>query len=642
MGDLASPARIGVWERDHRGDRYERQPGDWHRWADITGFSRLPEGRRVLFLGESAARGFFYDPLVTPALLIEQGLRACGPERVEVIDLARVGARTPDILGVAGLARDLAPDVVAVLAGNNWKYELSDLASPRTRGDEARALAEDGVAGILRQREAALAGIARHFVEQVCSIFDGVAPVVFVVPESNLRDWHLERLAPKLGSGRDATWQSLTGKLRRAARAEDDDGVLECCEALHHLDGGVSDEAFRYKAAIQLRRGEIKQALASYRRARDVRLWYDIVDLAWLPSAGADAARTAAADCGARVVDLRDALPSHAVSGIPDRSLFLDQCHFNSRGLRIVAAEVLCQVAPLLGLSVPSQECAGIIPETDPEAEGGAQFCAAVAHAEFGQPAESIAFHAQAAIKAAPEIIQAMEMHYAAPAGQAPWGMRPREWSDLANVRRFVYGFGFVGRYRYNFPLVDAFMAQICQVRGEHGGNARVRRDRALVPGRPTELLDPVFASAWCPAGWDGLFAIHGAQRHYYRAYGDTTRLTFEVADVASLDLEITARLGTRGTGAADIVLNGHLAGSIVLTDRWQCAGFSVDPGAVSVGRNRLEIRWKRDELEPTPFTVLAKRIEQGLPQELGVTFGEVFSARASVRLPGDTSSALA
>jgi hypothetical protein len=639
---LDGPTRIGIWELDHHSGRYERLPGEWPHWADVAAFDLVPRGKRVLYFGESAARGFFYDPVVTPALLIERCLKSSGSERIEVLDLARVGARSEAILDVARSSRHLAPDVVIAFAGNNWKFEVMEGLPGAARSDEAHAVAEGGVAGLLRHRERLLARLGQHFVEEICQIFDGVAPVVFVIPESNLVDWTPEPLAPTLGGGRDLGWQRWSAELERAWRAGDEDGVLECCATLHSLDGGISDLAHRRAADIQLRRGKTEEALAGYRRARDVRLWYDITDLAWLPSAGADAARKAAAESGAQIVDLPEILPGCAKSGVPDRSIFLDSCHFNSTGLRVVAAEIACHTAPILDLALTAQECAAALPDIDPTVEGGAQFCAAVAQAEFGQPAERIEFHAQAAVQAEPAALDAMARFCAAPGSPAPWWMRPRQFLDVGNVRRFVYGFGFVGRYRYNPALVRAFTAQMARVHGQASNNSGrpsepdngdvAQPSRSLAPNMRTELLDPIFAPAWSPAGWDGVFAVHGARRHYYRSYSDTTCLTLELAVEGSLELEITARLGTSGAGMAEVAVNNHVAGEIVLTPRWQRTEFYIEPNVLLIGQNALELRWRRSRLDPAPFPVLARRIEEGLPQELGVVVGEVFSVRATIR----------
>jgi hypothetical protein len=627
--------RIGIWERGSGSNRYERSSGEWPDWADTAGFSRVPDRRRVLLLGESVARGLFYEPLVTPAGLIQQCLDACTPEAVEVVDLAKSGARCQDILDIAEAALDLAPDVVIVFAGNNWKYELTEWPSGIRRGDDARALERDGVAGVLHQREDALAEAAQSFVRRVCDLFQGLAATAFVLPESNLLNWHPVMLAPVLGGDRDMAWHRLMRETRRRVRAADADGVLECCEALHRLDGGVSDEPYRYKARIHQDRGAVAGALADYRRARDVRLWCDGIDPSWLPSVGAAAAKTTALDRGAVVVDLIEALPAYAASGIPDRSIFADFCHLNGRGLVAAATEISCVVGSLLGLPVTREMCAGRLRKPAAAVEAAATFCASFVNADFAQPEESMDFYARTAVEAAPEIVMAMEAYCAAPAIAVPWWMRSLDVAGFANAQHFLRGIGRIGRYLYDDLLVASFTSQINAVRGKANGGTHVRREGALVPGVRTNLLDPILAPAWRPIDWEGLLdTLPGrptGYRHYFRAHTDRSRFVFTLTDPAAINVEFTMRLGTPGAGTAQVLLNNDDLGIVPLGERWRASRFRVLPGQVKKGRNELEIRWLRDRLETTPFPVLARRLEHGLGQELSVVFGEVYSLHATL-----------
>src|SRR5688572_24320491 len=89
-----SDLRIGIWEPDLREDgsvefvRTGNGAGDLRYWADIE---RIPakRGKRVVLLGESVARGYFYDPAVTPARVLEEMLRSAGSQDTHVVDLAR-------------------------------------------------------------------------------------------------------------------------------------------------------------------------------------------------------------------------------------------------------------------------------------------------------------------------------------------------------------------------------------------------------------------------------------------------------------------------------------------------------------------------------------------------------------------------
>src|SRR5262245_54646338 len=62
------PRRVGIWEERQRGNQtlFIRAAGHepWHLWADEARIGpKRPNTRRVVLIGESVARGFFYDPV---------------------------------------------------------------------------------------------------------------------------------------------------------------------------------------------------------------------------------------------------------------------------------------------------------------------------------------------------------------------------------------------------------------------------------------------------------------------------------------------------------------------------------------------------------------------------------------------------
>ncbi|TDC85521.1 SGNH/GDSL hydrolase family protein [Micromonospora sp. KC606] len=641
MEETQPPSRIGVWDHRPADDRYVRSAGDLPNWGDRTDFGRRPDGRRILLLGESVARGLCYEPVITPAKLLEQALRGSASEGIEVVDLALSGARISDVREVAASARHLEPDLVVVFAGNNWKYELSEWAPTEARARDARALEGGGLQAVLRQRENALTELAVGFVEQICALFENVASVVFVLPERNLLDWHPAPLAPVLGGGAELSWCRLLDEARAFARAGDWDGVLGAATALHDLDGGLSDEGFRLRAEAHRFRGDLTEALANYRRAFDVRLWCDGIDPSWLPSAGAAGARKAVADRGAQLVDLTTLLPTYAASGIPDRSLFYDFCHLNGRGLLLAATEIAHGIAPLVGVTVTRETCAARLTPPDPRTEAGAAFCAGFVNADFAQPEETLTHFARTAAAADAEIVTAMAAYCSAPATSVPWWMRTIEVPGFPAAQRFLRGIGRTGRYVHDDALVEAFMSQLRTVGVTAPAEPAVSPERVLAGGVRTNLLDPIFAPAWRPLDWEGILPTLPGRptgyRHYFRAHTEVSTFSFGLDAARPVQLQIVARLGSPGSGTLRVRVNGADAGDLELADEWRPLGITVGPPDVRAGRNRIEIRWCRTEIRTPPFVTTAHRLEQGLGQELSVVYGELHSVHAWV--PADEAS---
>ena len=617
---MAGTTNIGVWRRTATGDRYERslrEVPEWIRWAERDGFDRVPNGPRVLLLGESAARGMHLDPVHTPATALERRLTAAAGRAVEVVDLARLGARAEHVLSTAEAAAGLSPDVVVVFAGNNWKYEVLHRTSARVRS-ERRAVAEAGVRGLLDTREHELAQVATGFVRRCHEIFAGRAPVLFVLPESNLLDWHVRSLLPALPGNRSLVAAELVARLRIAVANTDWPVVAACGAELGELTDGLAGYAHWCVGRAALACGAVSEALRGLRAARDVCLWYPGVDPAWLPSVGRSAAARTAADLGAGVLDLAEILPAHADSGVPDGSLFLDWCHLTVRGIGVVADAIVAAVAPLLGIPSVVAHAADPVPAA---ARAGAYVCAAVHKAHWDQPRESIVADAETAAMAEPRSLVAMTEFCELRESSAPLWTRPAPATLPPNVQRMmatVLG----GRKMSDRLVVDVF-------RERTAAGATPPSDCVVGPDR-LDLLAPVFAPSWRPLDWQGLVGAAdsslagaaGATRHYFRAHDEESVFSFGLRDRQEVELRVTVRLGTPGAGSAQFSVNGKECAVVPLSELWSPVWVRVPAHVVRIGWNELKVCWRRERLSvPSPAAA---------PERTAVVFGEIHSLWAA------------
>ena len=135
---LPGPDRIGIWGRESgEGQspyrRLDKHRSHWRLWADVDEIPANCPGRRIVWLGESAARGYFYDPVFAPAIVLQDLLRqAPALSDLEVVDLARSNIDPGGILEVAARSLRLKPDLFILFAGNNWcAPELYDAPARR-------------------------------------------------------------------------------------------------------------------------------------------------------------------------------------------------------------------------------------------------------------------------------------------------------------------------------------------------------------------------------------------------------------------------------------------------------------------------------------------------------------------------------
>ncbi|MFF9396781.1 hypothetical protein [Streptomyces griseoluteus] len=82
-------ARAGPEDARQSGPRHLYRPAETAQfWADVAYVPTKGDGRRVLLVGESAARGFLLDPGLTPADVL-RGELSNGAEQMQCVDLAK-------------------------------------------------------------------------------------------------------------------------------------------------------------------------------------------------------------------------------------------------------------------------------------------------------------------------------------------------------------------------------------------------------------------------------------------------------------------------------------------------------------------------------------------------------------------------
>src|SRR5215213_2284652 len=243
-GSLASRygEDVGIWARKVVNGKtsFVRRPeamAEWNYWADVGRIEPKSEKTRVLLMGESVARGYLYDPVFNPAMALQMILESqFGEDKVEVVDLARTNLGF-QIRDVAINALQMEPDIAVIFAGNNW-YISEPLPSEIAEIDEA--IAKDGIAGAKTVIDARLARTAKRIVNELCSVYESKGiPLVWIIPEFNLRDWHDPITnAPYLPDGLNKEWLELMEEAQDALHDQDFDTAKQLAQRMIEIDQG--------------------------------------------------------------------------------------------------------------------------------------------------------------------------------------------------------------------------------------------------------------------------------------------------------------------------------------------------------------------------------------------------------------------
>jgi len=602
-------SRVGIWQRKPLvgKEAFVRDVSASHEWQDWANVGRIDPKRtrwRVVLVGESVARGYFYDPEYTPALVLQQLLGQClGEGMVEVIDLARTGLAF-EMAELALSATALEPDAIVIFGGNNLRS-----AAPRTDLELEEAysvLRERGIAGWREVSESKLRSAVTSVAERIEQHYSRLrVPVVWVVPEFNLADWHdwLED-APPLADGPPANeeWVSYASRVERLLADGSLAEAARLAQRMAELDGGTCSLGASVLGQVCSRQGKLEEARKLLQAARDARSWdwshtasprtHEITAAAW---------RSVAAGREHALVDLPRLFEQRDPGRLPDRRLFLDYCHLNVNGLRIAIAGVAMNVAAALSARKPPLEtliAKAAAPTAPVRAE--ASFLAAIHNAHWWQHEEIVRHHCDEALQASMHVADVMNSFLDMQTGLTPMLMS-RSAEQLMTV-----GGASVQRYilRSNVAQLDPVLlrsivdslAAIGIARRDHLIDSWVR-NHSVTHGACDLLRFYNLAGARQPRELLWTFALPGAggsvPADYYRAYWIESRFTFIAEKGVAVVIALTCRLPVAAASQpVAMLMNGVPIATPSVGKRWTSVSLQVPGELIERGINQLTVRW--------------------------------------------------
>jgi hypothetical protein len=603
--------------------------------------THLERPRRVVLLGESTAAGWFYAPALTPARVLTQHLgEIAGEGRYEVVDLARVDLQSSELLALARGSLQLQPDVLLLLAGNNWPNRLQVAPAEGHRGSRemARVFREAGVAGLARMAGETTRRMTRHTLMQIGRLArEARVPVVLVVPEVNLRDWARARPVvwlPGAGSGR---WHALRNRalalLHRGCHAE----AAEVARSMIALDEGTCPTSHRLLATALLGRGDEAGASAASRAEVDARAWDNFPSMPGVTTSVQELLRLSAGE-GFRCVDLPAVFAERLGSSLPGGDLLLDYCHFSLEGMHVAMAAVAIEIAALDPTSDATRSRAASDlppPKVSPEIDARVKFLTALYRAHWSSPADgrppAVEGWLDAALAAWPGIADIMVDYASSRAA-------PAEALLISSTQqRLLLGQGALPPLVWNMPTVDPqVVLAICAALERAGRAGWAEVEESLVGNHAVDRLDTELTErpyAWgLPEDRNSRGGV-GGTRTFHRSLWPSAHFCMIAGGSRDVALELVARLprvGSSREASLELTVNGERLGVVPLTDRWSRHRLRLDGRCLRRGINRLTLTWP--VLPPEGDAAIAslhERLDLGLPAELHPVFGEISSLRA-------------
>lgn len=645
----AAPAdvqRVGIWQRKSHAEpgvfvRAADRMDEWHDWANVGRIEPKHTKYRVALVGESAARGWLYDPEYTPAQVLQAVLASrLGEQAVEVIDLARTNL-SMEIEAVARSAVALEPDIIVMFAGNNWyapqPRDVSELAHWGGK------LCMEGVAGLKavaedRLRKAVSGLIAR--VNDFCSAHD--VRVVWMIPESNLVDWHdgISNAAYLPGDlGREWLERAL-----QAQRMMDRRSWIEAVRAaqrMTEIDQGTCSYSLSLLGRCELALGRGERARTQLEAAREAPIW-DGSQLTsprpYLVTQRALAEQPPSPHV--RVVDLRKVFAAKQKGSLPSAELFLDYCHLNAAGIRLAMAAAAAQITEVLSQQkVDVDAMLKLAPQPPNEVRAEASLLAAIHNAHWWQPEAIVRHHCVEAVRASPHVADVMVAFAQMQNSSAPMMMTPHAQRMTAAMSKTVQQYILrMNEQRLDVSLLRSFDHALREIKRD--ADADDLRSLSLAAHsatrRPRELLEFFYSSSAClpkellwsmPGG-----KVQGSLPHYHRAYWIESAFAFVADAGTALIFRMTCRLPRHSDAdGVEISVNGVSIARIDVGQKWATYEVRCPGDVISDGINELRIRWPATGSAHAGGAAAALQA-LGSAHALFTVFGEIHALTAARR----------
>lgn len=304
---------------------------------------------RVLWLGESAAKGFPQPPCLAASAFLEAMLNDLWPERkVEVINLACTAVASFPIRGILKEAIHYEPDLVVVYCGNNEFFGAYGVASLHRSGDSVAAM----------EFQRWLRSLA------LSQTFERLTAQAESAGDKTLMERMMTDVNIGAGDGRRAAAARNLGENVAAMIALCNDRkvpIVVCNAPVNERDLaplGDSEEARRaYSQGIKLNNeGRLKEAAAAFQNAVDL----DVMP--WRATSETNnAIRRAAQEGNAIFCDLTDAFREASPGGSVGWELMDDHVHPSLQGQDLVARSVTRSLVNVSGaIHVDAGRCAGL------------------------------------------------------------------------------------------------------------------------------------------------------------------------------------------------------------------------------------------------------------------------------------------
>lgn len=394
--------RIGIWKLHTENGQsvYQRDPeyrNEWRYWADVESFTIKKNAKQVIYVGESVARGYLYDPTYNPVMIMQHLLNTyAADDEYQILDLARVSAKFSGLMQTIGEAAGLQPDYLVVFAGNNWDILSMSVDNPELQ----QAIIDFMAAGNLKGLEELTANVFKNATQKLFQSLKNSYPgteVIIVIPEINLADWQSsadDRILARMETGKMRRWLLVSDLAETACHNNNLASLLPLGSELIELDK-TNPLGYEVLGRYEIAQGNHEQARRLLEQAKDMTLFgrNDTCRPRCLEITK-QILRSESQQHGFTCIDVPELFRKKTGGSLPGSELFIDYCHLSAEGMKLVCSEIAAVVIrSLYGQVVTPEGLYGLCPSPNKFTSAYAHFLAAAHNAHFGQPSAILAYH---------------------------------------------------------------------------------------------------------------------------------------------------------------------------------------------------------------------------------------------------------
>lgn len=391
--------RVGIWKRHViNGETYfirdKSIAYEFQHWAKVDRI--MPKNKmRIVFLGESVARGYLLDPYFTPCKYLQQLLDIHSEQPVEIVDLARTSIHIHELEDLCVSSLALQPDMLVIFAGNNWRYTLYPLSDAEVeqikawvhdenRFDRIRQLLENKCLRMIDKFFSTLSHLSKQY----------QLPIVFVIPEFNLKEWRSvpDDLILLWPNGKTSEWETIKEEAELAFRENRFIQAESWARELIRINK-ANPYGYELIARCKYEAGLWEEARIYFESARDCSLFRRVSR----PSCNGFMRKFILEQKekleNLHIVDLPEVFKAELKGDIPGNDLFLDYCHLNVKGIQLAMKHVCQTVLSLIqGRDVLVDEIREPDVQIEDQVIADAYFLAAVHSAHIGDQSSEVLY----------------------------------------------------------------------------------------------------------------------------------------------------------------------------------------------------------------------------------------------------------